>query len=254
MMTERRHPTTRRAFIAAAGFGGVTLYGSWAAYGAAPGPLALFAEALPRDEAEPVVDPHAAHGATPSAKDDLTLDEFKGRVRDFVDRFGLPDGSVHPRGDQPKAAQVASQHAGGHHGGAAPTAASASGADAQDAAHAPDPADPHAVAGDDHSAPAEPVDVWLLAAQFYFEPDHLRLDAGQPYRFRMMAAETAHGASIQLGQGGRMIRLRPGSVVETEMTFQEPGDYLVSCTVYCGLGHDVMQARITVANPEGGAA
>ena len=40
-MSTKPHITTRRAFVAAAGFGGVGLYGLWAAYGAAPGPLAL---------------------------------------------------------------------------------------------------------------------------------------------------------------------------------------------------------------------
>ena len=40
-MNETRHFTTRRAFVAASGFGGISLYGLWAAYGAAPGPLAL---------------------------------------------------------------------------------------------------------------------------------------------------------------------------------------------------------------------
>ena len=247
MMTERRHLTTRRAFIAAAGFGGVTLYGSWAAYGAVPGPLALFAGAPPHDDAAPVADPHAAHGAASPVEGVPTPDEFRDRLRDFIDRFGLPDGSVHPRRDRPEAVQVADQHAGSHHGDAAVP----EGADAHGDAHT---ADPHAVAAEDHASPAEPLDVWLLAAQFYFDPSHLRLDAGQPYRFRMMAAETAHGASIQFGRGGRMIRLRPGRVAEAVITFREPGDHLVSCTVYCGLGHDVMQARITVADADGGAA
>lgn len=249
MMTERRHFTTRRAFIAAAGFGGVSLYGSWAAYGAAPGPLALFAAAEPEHEPEPAADPHAAHAAAPT-EDLLTPDEFRERLRDFVDRFGLPDGSVQPRRDRPEAVQAAEQHADSHQAAHGPETAVSS-PDAHGDTYA---TDPHAVATEDHATPAEPIDVWLLAAQFYFDPAHLRLDVGRPYRFRMMAAETAHGASIQFGQGGRMMRLRPGRVAEAEMTFDRPGDYLISCTVYCGVGHDVMQARITVADAEGGAA
>ena len=38
-MQSKKHFTTRRGFIAASGFGGLGLYGLWAAYGAAPGPL-----------------------------------------------------------------------------------------------------------------------------------------------------------------------------------------------------------------------
>ena len=87
----------------------------------------------------------------------------------------------------------------------------------------------------------------MSAGSFYYLPSALRLDAGQPYRFRMMALDASHGASIQFGHGGRMMRLRPGRLTETELTFHQPGRYLVICTVYCGVGHDLMQATIEVA-------
>ncbi|MFZ2649917.1 MAG: hypothetical protein WA210_07395, partial [Burkholderiaceae bacterium] len=53
------HFTTRRAFIAATGFGGISLYGLWAAYGVAPGPLAL----LGLDGAHVAPGAHDAHGS-----------------------------------------------------------------------------------------------------------------------------------------------------------------------------------------------
>ena len=37
-MSSLSHLTTRRGFVAALGFGGVSLYGLWVGYGAAPGP------------------------------------------------------------------------------------------------------------------------------------------------------------------------------------------------------------------------
>ena len=74
----------------------------------------------------------------------------------------------------------------------------------------------------------------------------LRLDAGRGYRFRMMAVGVAHGASIQFGRGRRMVRVRPGRVPELELTFSQPGNYLVHCTVCCGLAHDYMQTRLEV--------
>jgi heme/copper-type cytochrome/quinol oxidase subunit 2 len=91
-----------------------------------------------------------------------------------------------------------------------------------------------------------PVDVLMVAGKWYYLPNVLRLDAGQPYRFRMMAMDVTHGASIQFGHGGRMMRLQPGVVSETELTFQKPGHYLMHCTVYCGAAHDLMQATIEV--------
>lgn len=48
-MQQKNHFTTRRGFIAASGFGGISLYGLWAAYGAAPSPLALLGLEHPQD-------------------------------------------------------------------------------------------------------------------------------------------------------------------------------------------------------------
>ena len=84
--------------------------------------------------------------------------------------------------------------------------------------------------------------------QWAYLPGVLRLQTGVPYRFRMMAMDSTHGAAIALGAGSRIIRLRPGVLVEQELTFKRPGEYLVYCTVYCGLPHGRMQGRIIVAD------
>jgi heme/copper-type cytochrome/quinol oxidase subunit 2 len=62
----------------------------------------------------------------------------------------------------------------------------------------------------------------------------------------MMALDVSHGASLQLGLGSRVIRLRPGVLDEREITFSAPGEYLLYCTVYCGAGHDQMYSKIIV--------
>ena len=90
-------------------------------------------------------------------------------------------------------------------------------------------------------------EVYLMAQQWAYAPAVLRLETGVPYRFRMMAMDIAHGAAIHLGAASRIIRLRPGVLVEQELTFAAPGEHLVYCTVYCGLPHDRMQGRIIVA-------
>jgi cytochrome c oxidase subunit II len=100
--------------------------------------------------------------------------------------------------------------------------------------------------GADHPQDDAPLDVYLAAGMWYYLPARLRLDAGQAYRFRMMALDVSHGASIQFGKGGRMIRLRPGRVSEMDITFRKPGRYLVYCTIYCGAAHDYMQATVEV--------
>jgi heme/copper-type cytochrome/quinol oxidase subunit 2 len=97
-----------------------------------------------------------------------------------------------------------------------------------------------------HSAAHGPVEVYLMAHQWGYVPSVLRLETGVPYRFRMMAVDVAHGASLQLGHAGRIVRLRPGTLVEQELTFSQPGEFLLYCTVYCGLAHDRMQGRLIV--------
>jgi heme/copper-type cytochrome/quinol oxidase subunit 2 len=140
----------------------------------------------------------------------------------FIERYRLPDGTVYPR-------RMAAQ--------AQPGLAGQQGHDAH--AHGHD----HAAA---EAAADGPIDVLMVAGMWYYLPAALRLDAGEVYRFRMMAVDVSHGASIQLGQASRMARLRPGSVTEVELSIQQPGSYFMYCTVYCGQAHDFMQARIEV--------
>lgn len=239
-MSSKTHLTTRRAFIAAMGFGGVSLYGLWAAYGAAPGPLALLGLGGKGDAA----DAHgggaehdavkgsegAGHGGHGAAATGPSAEEFKRMTDEFIERYRLPDGIVHPRLLAAQAQPAHDAHAG--HG--------------EDHAAMTQAADEHAGHVDSAAAAGEPIDVLIVAGKWYYLPATLRLDVGQAYRFRMMALDVSHGASIQFGKGGRMVRLRPGRVTENEMTFHQPGRYLMYCTVYCGPAHDVMQATIEV--------
>ena len=256
-MSQRQHLTTRRAFITALGFGGVSLYGAWAVYGAAPLP---FVGSAP---AEPPSPPTASQGHGGGGA--MTPEEFLRNHEDFIARFELPDGSVAPRPAEPPmaasqtmppmpAGEAMSQIPDGGHDShgmsdmsamapAAPATSQHGGAGSHEesgtdpAAHGLVPADPHTA----------PVDVYLLAYRFGFAPEELRLEAGRPYRFRMMASDIAHGASLNFGAGSRIIRLRPNVVSEQTITFQRPGHVLVYCTVFCGPAHDAMKARILVA-------
>lgn len=239
-MKQVPHFTTRRGFIAASGFGGLGLYGLWAAYGAAPTPLALLglnqphgashAEEAATPTQAPATGAHSAHGGGAAAGP--SSEEFSRMTTEFVERYRMPDGTVYPR----RMANAPAAPADPHAGHVMPAAQ-------------PDPHAGHSQAASSHdeAAPAgEAIDVLMVAGKWYYLPNVLRLDAGQPYRFKMMAMDVAHGASIQFGKGGRMMRLQPGRVSETELTFSRPGRYLMHCTVYCGDAHDMMQATIEV--------
>jgi hypothetical protein len=223
--SEKPHFTARRGFIAACGFGIVGLYGLWAGYGAAPLPFLGHAGESPRAIKDPGHGGEGGHGGhageSPRA---LSPDEFRRLASDFADRFRQPDGSVRPGA---RANPRAHQEMRPDQGAAA---------------------DAHAGHGMVHGEPAgDPLDVYLLAFQWGFEPGVLRLDANRAYRLRMMAVDVSHGAAIRLGPGSRIVRLRANALVEQTATFARPGDYLVYCTVYCGPGHARMQARLIVA-------
>jgi hypothetical protein len=129
---------------------------------------------------------------------------------------------------------------------------SRTGQDASEGEPAPQPrdADSHAMThGSDMPGHEghEPMEVFLAATRWSFEPDNLKLEVGRPYRFYMMATDVAHGASIAFGPASRIVRLRPGTVTALDLTFLTTGRRLVYCTVYCGPGHDAMHGAITVA-------
>ncbi|TVP79161.1 hypothetical protein [Thioalkalivibrio sp.] len=220
------------------GFGAVSLYGLWAAYGAAPTPLAL----LGHTDGHPGAPGggHAGHGVHGTAG--LNTEEFQRRTVGFIERYRLPDGTVHPRRLAPPASVPTAEHTGADPAGMDHGGMDHGGMDHGGIDHGV--ADPQGSAAE--GTPAEAIDVYLAAGMWYYLPDRLRVDAGQPYRFRMMALDVSHGASIQFGRGGRMVRLRPGRLTEMDITFQRPGRYLIYCTVYCGPAHDVMQATIEV--------
>lgn len=209
---DKPHFTTRRSFITGAGFGVVGLYGLWAAYGAAP--LGIFhGSGDHADQAGHA--PSSGHGAHGASSGPAPA-EFRKLAENFVETWKLPDGSVHPR---------TAQAAGGDHArhGAAEHAAATG------------------------QSPAGPIDVYYMAYQWGFTPAVLRLDANARYRFRLMAVDVTHGAAIRIGAGSRITRLRTGALVEQEMQFTRPGEYLVYCTVYCGMLHDRMRGTIIVA-------
>ncbi|GAA0577263.1 hypothetical protein [Caenispirillum bisanense] len=213
-MPHHRHFTTRRGFIAGLGFGAVSLYGAWAAHGAAPLPFRRHDDAA-ADHAPPAAaGGHAGGGGGGAGRGGAgdgspSAAAFRREHDTFLRRHEQADGSVDPHA-------TADSYGHDHgHGTAAPAA---------DA----------------------PVDVLLLAESFGYSPAVLRLRAGVAYRFRMMADDVTHGASLQLGPASRIIRLRPGAVSEQTLTFTRPGEYLVYCTVYCGEGHDLMHGRLIV--------
>lgn len=213
--------TTRRSFIALTSLGAVSLYGLWAGLGAAPLRFWETGESA-GGEMDMGEGGHSEHGGGSGGD----ADAFRAAVDRFVEEHKQPDGSVFvdtsATGGMPG---MNMEMSGSHDMSAMP------GMSGEASGHA-----------EMNTAP----EVYLLAQQWSFEPSWLKLKAGVPYRLKLMAADAAHGASLQLGPGSQIIRLPRNVQVEREITFAEPGTHLLYCTIYCGEGHQYMSGKLEI--------
>lgn len=84
-----------------------------------------------------------------------------------------------------------------------------------------------------------------IRAEFYvFRPEIIRVPSGVPVTFRVTSPDVLHG--FQIVGTNVNLTVAPGYVSEQTVTFETPGEYLIVCNEYCGLGHHDMQARLVV--------
>jgi cytochrome c oxidase subunit 2 len=88
------------------------------------------------------------------------------------------------------------------------------------------------------------VTVTIVALMYVFLPNEIRVPAGRPVTFRMSSADVVHGFQIVGTNGNTMIV--PGYVSQFTMSFDEPGEYLIACNEFCGVGHHGMYATLIV--------
>lgn len=88
------------------------------------------------------------------------------------------------------------------------------------------------------------VTVRIIAQQFAFLPLRVRVPADTPVRFRVTSADVVHGFLLPGTNVNTMVV--PGFVAEVRTTFAGPGEYLMPCHEFCGLGHQAMVAHVTV--------
>lgn len=88
-------------------------------------------------------------------------------------------------------------------------------------------------------------DAYMMAARYTFYPE-LVLTAGEEYRLWISAVDALHGFSIVGGNQNINLEIAPGHAFGATFTPEEPGEYLIVCNEYCGLGHHDMKGRIIV--------
>lgn len=86
-----------------------------------------------------------------------------------------------------------------------------------------------------------------LAQMFAFSMGEVRVPANRPVTFRLTSPDVVHGFQVVGTNGNAMVV--PGYVTQFTTTF-EPGEYLVVCNEYCGIGHHVMQGTLIAEVPQ----
>ena len=91
-------------------------------------------------------------------------------------------------------------------------------------------------------------EVIVLAQMFMYAPQEIRVPAKTKVTFRLTSPDVIHGFQIVATNGNTMVV--PGYVSQFSTVFQEPGNYLIVCNEYCGLGHHMMHGRLIVEGAE----
>lgn len=90
-------------------------------------------------------------------------------------------------------------------------------------------------------------DTWeavIVAQAWSFIPNEIRVPAGARVTFVSTSKDVLHGLHVA---GTRVnVMLIPGQIARVEYTFDEPGEHLLICHEYCGLGHHLMGGRVVV--------
>ncbi|MGE5768901.1 MAG: cupredoxin domain-containing protein [Betaproteobacteria bacterium] len=93
----------------------------------------------------------------------------------------------------------------------------------------------------DHDKP-----IYVLATQYTFTPNTIRLAAGEQYELQMLSADVVHAFSILMGNTSYNAVVMPKMVTALKLKPTKPGTYLVVCNEYCGIGHDYMYFSVIV--------
>lgn len=91
---------------------------------------------------------------------------------------------------------------------------------------------------------ANAYEVVMIGRAWVFQPDSVRVPAGAEITFTATSPDVLHGFNVE---GTRLnMMLIPGQISRNSYRFTEPGEYLLICHEYCGLGHHTMYGRIIV--------
>jgi cytochrome c oxidase subunit 2 len=90
------------------------------------------------------------------------------------------------------------------------------------------------------------VTVEMTAKRFAFQPEQVEVAEGDEVAINVRSADGTHGIEIGKLKLKKTIP-RGGDVVTLAFTAPAPGRYVITCSEYCGRGHDDMKSVLIVA-------
>ena len=88
------------------------------------------------------------------------------------------------------------------------------------------------------------VTVRIIAEQYDFVPNCVRVPVDTPVKFRLTSADAIHGFLLPDTNINTMVV--PGFVAEVRTRFSSVKEYQMPCHEFCGLGHQAMWAHVVV--------
>lgn len=93
-------------------------------------------------------------------------------------------------------------------------------------------------------------EVVMVAQIFRFLPETVTVPAGATVHFRVTSPDVVHGIAVP--QTNLNMMVIPGHVTDLTYTFKQPGEYVLLCNEYCGVGHHVMMGKLIVQEAANG--
>jgi cytochrome c oxidase subunit 2 len=88
----------------------------------------------------------------------------------------------------------------------------------------------------------------VMAMMYTFLPQRVTVPAGVPITFHLTSRDVVHGYQV-IGSNAQAMVV-PGYVSQFTTIIPEPGEYLIACNEYCGIGHHQMSTTM-IAVPAG---
>ena len=90
------------------------------------------------------------------------------------------------------------------------------------------------------------VTVRAIGQQYSFTPQCIVVPAETPITLRTTSADVVHGLIIEGTNINTM--LVPGYVSELPVRFRKPGEHVMPCQEFCGIGHQGMWGKVRVVD------